>query len=250
MHLRDRCSHVRIDGALRQTEVQNLDPAIRCDDDVVAFQIAMDDAPLVRMRERIRQLPSVVHDMLRRHRAGVQHRAERPSFDQLHGDIGLPLGFADFVHRADVRMIERGGGARFTHQPGACGGIVKVRGQEAFDGDVSIELLVAGPIHLAHSTSAESADDAVVRKPPAIHCGFWAAFYPRLSCQGDRCVALLQDEPLRASVGDDLRRVEIPLRVSGHVMDDVELARLRTAHADRADLRHRRAIEDRHLHRP
>jgi hypothetical protein len=32
-------------------------------------------------------------------------------------------------------------------------------------------------------------------------------------------------------------------------MHDVELARLRTAHPDRADLRHRRAIEDRYLHR-
>ena len=111
VHLRHGGGHVRIDGSLGQTEVQNLDAALRCDDDVVALQIAMDDAALVRMRERVRQLPSVVHDMLGRQRTGVQHRAERLSLDQLHGDVRLPVGLADFVHRADVRMVEGSRGA-------------------------------------------------------------------------------------------------------------------------------------------
>ena len=55
----------------------------------------------------------------------MQHRAERLAFDQLHGDERQAVGFADFVNDADVRMIERGGGARFTHQPGAAVGSAK-----------------------------------------------------------------------------------------------------------------------------
>ena len=69
MHLGDGGRHVRVHGALRETEVQNLHATVRRDDDVVALQIAMDDAALVGMRECVRELTSVVHDLLGRQRA-------------------------------------------------------------------------------------------------------------------------------------------------------------------------------------
>src|SRR5688572_19440922 len=103
-------------------------------------------------------------------REQVVDRAERPSLDQLHGDVRLPVSLADFVHGADVRMVEGSSGACFTHQPGARGEIVESGGWQYLDRDVSIKLLVAGAIHLSHATSAQSADDAVVRQPPAIQC--------------------------------------------------------------------------------
>ena len=148
VHLGEGGRHVRVNGALRQSEVQNLDAPIRRDDDIVALQIAMNDATLVRVREGVRELASVVHDLLGWQRARVQHRAERPSFDQLHRDVGLAVGFADFVHRADVGMIQCRGGACFPHQSRACCRIVEARGGKDFDRDVAIELLIAGPIHL------------------------------------------------------------------------------------------------------
>src|SRR6185436_9036459 len=129
----------------------------------------MDDATFVRVRERVRQLPSVVHDMLGCQWTGVEHGAEGPTLDEFHGDIRLAVGFADFVHGADVRMIERCGRACLTNQPRARGGIVEAGCRQDLDRDVSIELFIAGAIHLAHATSTQSADDAVVREPPAIH---------------------------------------------------------------------------------
>jgi hypothetical protein len=161
-----------------ETEVEHLHAPIRRDDDVVAFQITMDDAALVRVGERIGELTPVVHDLLDWQRTGVQHRAERASFDQLHRDVSLAVGFSDLVYRADIWMVERGCRTRFTHQSGARGGIMEARSGEHFDGDVAIQLLVAGAIHLAHATSPEPADDAVVCQPPAIHLGIRAAFYP------------------------------------------------------------------------
>ena len=161
--------HVRVHGPLGEAEVEHLDPAVWRDDDVVALQVAMHDTTLVRVRECVGELPSVVHDIVRRHRSRKNHRAERLPLDELHRDVGLAVGFADFMHRADVGVIQCRRGARFSDQSCACRGIVEARGGKDFDGDVSIELLIAGAIHLSHATSAQSADDAVVRQPPAIH---------------------------------------------------------------------------------
>ena len=61
---------------------------------------------------------------------------------------------------------------------------------------------------------------------------------------------LPEDEALGAAIGDDLRGVEVSLRVRGHVVNDVEIARLRPPHADRSDRRHRRTIKDDDTHRP
>src|SRR5262245_65658290 len=59
----------------------------------------------------------------------------------------------------------------------------------------------------------------------------------------------LQYEPLGAAIVDDLRRVEIALRVRRHVMDDVEVAGLCASISERANLGHRRPIEDDDAHR-
>ena len=163
MHLRHGGCHLRIDGALRQTEIEHLHAAIRCNDDVVAFQIPMDDAALVRVGQRIGQLTPVVRDLLVWQRAGVQQRAERASLDQLHRNVRLAVGFADFVDGADVRVVERCCRTRFTHQSGARRGIIEAGRGKHLDGDVAIQLLVAGAIHLPHATSPEPADDAIVR---------------------------------------------------------------------------------------
>jgi len=62
--------------------------------------------------------------------------------------------------------------------------------------------------------------------------------------------ARLQHEPLRAPVGDDLGRVQVALRVGGHVVHDVEVADLGAAYPHAANLGERRPIEDHDLHRP
>src|SRR5262245_27206719 len=59
-----------------------------------------------------------------------------------------------------------------------------------------------------------------------------------------------QHELLCTPVVDDLCRVEVPLRIDGHVVHDVELAGVRALLAHDADLRHRLAIEDHDAHGP
>ena len=84
------------------------------------------------------------------------------ALEQLHGDEGPPFVLADFVDRADVRVVERGGRARFARK--AVEDVAQGReavGKE-LERDLATELQVGGAIDHAHATAAELLDDLVV----------------------------------------------------------------------------------------
>jgi hypothetical protein len=58
-------------------------------------------------------------------------------------------------------MVERGEDLRFAVESSQALRIGRDRFGQHFDGDVAIELLVAGAIHLAHSARAELGEDFV-----------------------------------------------------------------------------------------
>ena len=154
---------------LRQPEVQHLHAPVRRHDHVGAFQIAVHHAALVRMRQRSGELRAVTHHVLDPQRARRHLRAQRLPFDQFHGDVGLAVGLANLVNRADVRMVEARGGPRLTDQAGTRGRIVEARRREHLDRHVAVEPLVAGAIDLAHPAGANLPDDSVVSQP--LTCG-------------------------------------------------------------------------------
>ena len=87
---------------------------------------------------------------------------QRGSFEKFHHDKGMAVLLPNFVDRANIRMIQGGGGTRFTAEPLEClrvGG--DILGQE-FQGDETTKLRVLGFVDHAHSTAAEFFYDAVV----------------------------------------------------------------------------------------
>ena len=100
----------------RQPEVEDLGSAFPCDDDVRALEIAVNDATGMSERHRVGDLAAVLEHGLEREAVLRDQLAQRPAVDVLHHDEGVPVDFADFVNGADVRMIQRGGGARFFEQ--------------------------------------------------------------------------------------------------------------------------------------
>ncbi len=122
----------------------------------------MQDAAVVRVAQRFRQLHAVPYDLFDGKRASRQPRAERLPLDELHRDVGLAAGLADFVDRADVRMVERGRGPRLSHESRPGARIIEAVRREDLDGDVPMEMFVVGAIDLAHAAGTELVDDAVV----------------------------------------------------------------------------------------
>ena len=93
---------------LGEPEVEHLDPALGRDLDVGGLQVAVDDAVLVRLLERLRDLERDAGGLLHRDGAALDAVGERVAGDQLHHQRGGALALLEAVDRRDVRMVERG----------------------------------------------------------------------------------------------------------------------------------------------
>ena len=95
-------------------------------------------------------------------RDSLQAVEERLAFDELHDDVRPAVVLADFVDRADVRMIERGHGARLAqHAPLGSGSRPTLSGRILM-ATRRPSVLVVGEIDLAHPARSDERDDAVV----------------------------------------------------------------------------------------
>ena len=59
------------------------------------------------MRHGIGYLDAIAKDIFDREAASRDQAIEGLSLDQLHRDVGLPVGLPDVMDRADVRMVQR-----------------------------------------------------------------------------------------------------------------------------------------------
>ncbi len=163
-----------IAGDLGEAEIENLDAAVRGDEDVLGLQVAVDDA-LCRGRRRGRARSES------RSRAPfggaiepTRSRSRRvsPSRSSVTTKVSAVV-MADVVDGEDVRMVEGAGGAGFLLEAGEPFVGVGERSGKDLDGDVATEPLVAGAIDLAHAAGAELAEDFV-----------WADASACLKCHG------------------------------------------------------------------
>ena len=100
-----------------QTEVENLRVALGRDDDVGRLDVAVDDALGVRVGERVGNLHGEIDRAARIQRPPGDRRCQRLARHELEHEKQLALILADLVQRGDVRVRERGGGARLLQEP-------------------------------------------------------------------------------------------------------------------------------------
>ncbi len=168
--LRDGFGGVRFEPA-REAEIEHLDAVLRTDDDVGGLEIAMDDAPLVRMRQRARDLRAVPKYGFDGQAVERQHLGERTAVHVLHRDEHAAAGIADLVDGADVRMIEVRGRAGLVEEPAAilgCGRSGRSAANQ-LDRHGAVQALVAGAIDHTHAALAEAGLDAVLPERFADH---------------------------------------------------------------------------------
>src|SRR5262245_17353677 len=77
----------------------------------------MQDRPRMRIGKRRRELDGDAKCFVERQRATLVAGGERFAFDVLHCEKITSVNAAELVERADIRMIERRNGARFTQKP-------------------------------------------------------------------------------------------------------------------------------------
>jgi hypothetical protein len=140
-----------------EPEVENLDPILGCDEDVVRLEVAMDDALLVCSGERLRDLKRILGAPPDGQAFLAKAVGERRAFEQFGDEVGNPLERPDIVDRQHAGVVERGSSTRFLLEPVQPLRIDREDRRHHFDRDRAPELGVPGPVHAAHSTLADQA---------------------------------------------------------------------------------------------
>src|SRR5437764_1945345 len=111
-----RIIELRLFQAHGQSEIENLHSTFRRDHHVRTLQVAMHDGAIVCMGQSIGDLsPITKHTFAGQTGIGDQ-RAQGTPLNEFHHDVELVSSFANFMDRADIRVAERGCGARFAEQ--------------------------------------------------------------------------------------------------------------------------------------
>src|SRR5215207_11386630 len=115
---------VAIGQPLGDAEIDQSGPAVRVDQDVARFDIAVDITPDMRVVE---SAPDLLQQL--GHVVGVEWRVggddlfQRLPAYELHDDVGCAVVFASVVDVDDVRVREGGGGARLAFEASAEAGV-------------------------------------------------------------------------------------------------------------------------------
>jgi hypothetical protein len=106
----------------------------------------MNDVAIVRMGQSRGDLYPVAEYGLDRQPHRANERVQRLAIDQLHHDVQFAAEFADFVDRADIGVVQRGGRAGLVQQKIPCGGVPDDLGAEQLEGDVAVQEFIASAI--------------------------------------------------------------------------------------------------------
>ena len=148
---------------LHQAEVEDLDAVTLGHEQVGGLEVPVNDALGMRGFQPIDDLRRKLQDQGRLQRATSDPLLQRGALQQLHGDEVATLVLVDIVDRADVGMIEPGGGTGFP--PEALDRQRPLRDllPQELEGDVPSEPEVLSTIDDAHPTFAQQLPDPVMR---------------------------------------------------------------------------------------
>jgi hypothetical protein len=129
---------------------------------VGGLHVAVNHPALVGGGEGVGQLDGDGECAFEFERASADHLFEALAFEELHHDEVQPAVLVDFVNRADVRMIERGGKLRFPQETLARLFVGDQFGGQNLDGDDAPQAGVLRLIDLALTAFADFFEQLVM----------------------------------------------------------------------------------------
>ncbi len=149
-------------GSPWSSEVEDLRLAAVGDEDIVGFQVAVDDRVVVRdadgREELLDQVDGHVHA---EPPVFVEPRPHRAPFDPLHDDEQHWAVLVEVVDPHDAGMIERRYGGGFAVEPLPEARVAGILLGQHLDGDGDLEARVGGPIDDSHRAAPELGFDRV-----------------------------------------------------------------------------------------
>ena len=146
---------------LRQPEVEHFHRAVGAHLDIRGFQIAMDDALVVRGFQGVCDLLRNRQRVVQRHGSARDQHRQVVAWDQLHDERAHAAELLEAVDVRDVGMVQRGEDLCFPLEAGKSIGVVGEGLGQHLDRDVAIELRIARAIDLPHAALADRRSDFV-----------------------------------------------------------------------------------------
>ena len=115
----------------------------------------MDDPQPMRLGQRLGDLTTERDRRWQIEGTALQPLGQRLSVDVLHRDVAVAVGLADFVDRADVRVIKTSGGLCLAHETLARGVVCGNRTWQQFQRHSPVQAGVFGEVDVAHAPGAQ-----------------------------------------------------------------------------------------------
>jgi SM-20-related protein len=158
-------------GCCRDTEIDDLHRARRCEQQVGWFDIAMDDATPVRGVERSEELGSDIAHVIARKRLCGNSSSEGLAREALHHDERLTFVHTGVEDRDGIRVVDACGKTRALLKAARCGLVARDLAVEDLDGHIASQYAIATAIHDGGCPAADHGlqlvaprDDAVVER--------------------------------------------------------------------------------------
>jgi len=132
------------------------------DKDIGGLDVSMDDAFGMRRIERVGNVDGDGEKGIELHGSAGDHVLQSFALEALHGDEGLAIFLADIIDGANVGMIQRGRGLRFTLEAHEGLRILRNSVGQKFQCDEAPEASVLGLVDNAHPAPAELLEDTVM----------------------------------------------------------------------------------------
>jgi hypothetical protein len=126
------------------------------------LDVAVNDVFGVCSVERVGDFDGESEEVFDVHGVAVDAVLERLAIEKFHGDESVALLLTDIVNRADVGMVQGGGGLRFALESRESLRIARDILRQKFQRDEALEARVFGLVNDTHASAAELFDDAVV----------------------------------------------------------------------------------------
>jgi hypothetical protein len=123
----------------------------------------------MRRLQTLRDLSPNLERVFERQRPFGDAVFQRLALEEGHCKEGLAVGVINLVDRADVGVMERGGGLSFAQEALLRLGVTEQVSAEEFQRHLSAQLRVLNPIDHAHPALAELLDDPVMADGLADH---------------------------------------------------------------------------------
>src|SRR5205823_14312606 len=150
----DRGQVCGLTGAAREAEVGEHRAAVGVNQHVGGFQVAVDDARVVRVLQAVADLAQVAPRGQRVERAAVEDVTQRASADQGHGEERVAVEDLEVVDRQDVRMVELGERFRLRLEALDEAVILEKLGGQRLERDLAAQRLLHGTVDDGHPTTA------------------------------------------------------------------------------------------------